>query len=149
LPSAVVEALPAGDPLVLTYPYPLPADDGAMLWQAEAGFPFRLSGVYGMVPQHDGRPAPRAPLLRPAAVQEYFAAQEDPTRSFYPRPSPNVDMVAQVRDYVVRQRVDAVLVNLSATNAPRVRDVFSTAFGPPRLTSDGFELWVTGGRRPK
>ena len=148
LPSAVVTALPAGDPLVLTYPYPLPADDSAMLWQAEAGFPFRLSGVYAMVPQRDGRPAARAPLLHPAAVQEYFAAEETGSLFSYPRPSPNVDMVAQAREFVVRQHVDAVLVNLSATNAVRVGDMFSTALGPPRLTSGGFELWVTGTRRP-
>jgi hypothetical protein len=141
LPSAVVKALPAGDPLVLTYPYPLAAHDSAMLWQAEAGFPFRLSGVYAMVPQRDGRPAPQAPLLHPDAVQEYLAAEETSPR--YPRPSPNVDMVAQVRDFVVSQHVDAVLVNLTATNAAGVADMFSAAFGPPRLTSGGFELWVT------
>ena len=86
LPSAIVRALPAGDPLVLTYPYPLPAGDSAMLWQAEAGFPFRLSGVYAMVPQGDGRPAPRAPLLHPAAVQEYLAAEETGSISNYPGP---------------------------------------------------------------
>ena len=148
LPSAVVRALPAGDPLVLTYPYPIPADDSAMLWQAEAGFPFRLSGVYAMVPQRDGRPAPRAPLLQPAVVQEYFAAEEDGSRPSYPAPSPNVDMVAQVREFVVRQHVDAVVLNLSATNAARVGDMLSTALGPPRLTSGYFELWVTSGSRP-
>jgi hypothetical protein len=148
LPSAVVQALPAGDPLVLTYPYPLTAADSAMLWQAEAGYPFRLSGVYAMVPRPDGRPTAQAPLVQPEAVQEYFAAEEAGV-SNYPSPPRNVDMVAQLREFVARQRVDAVLVNLSATNAARVRNVFSIALGPPRLTSGGFELWVTGGRRPK
>ncbi len=118
-----------------------------MLWQAEAGFPFRLSGVYAMVPQGDGRPAPRAPLLHPAAVQEYLAAEETGSISNYPRPSPNVDMVAQVREFVVHQHLDAVLVNLSATNGSRVGDMFATALGPPKVTSGGFELWVTGKSR--
>ena len=148
LPSAVVRALPAGDPLVLTYPYPLPNDDQAMLWQAEAGFPFRLFGVYAMVPQRGGQPAPWGPLLRPAAVQGYFAAEETGSRSNYPRPSPNVDMAAQVKEFVASQHVNAVLVNLSATNAARVGDLFSKALGPPRLTSGGFELWVTGKSGP-
>ncbi|MGA8362220.1 MAG: hypothetical protein WB793_11415, partial [Candidatus Dormiibacterota bacterium] len=143
LPSAVVRALPAGDPLVLTYPYPLPAHDSAMVWQAEAGFPFRLSGVYAMVPQSDGRPAARASLLHPAAVQEYLGAEEGGSLFSYPRPSPNVDMVAQVREFVVRQHVDAVVVDLSATNAARVAHTVSTALGTPRVTSGGFELWVT------
>jgi hypothetical protein len=147
LPSAVVRTLPSGDPLVLTYPYPLAADDSAMVWQAEAGFPFRLSGAYAMVPQNDGRPGVQAPLLQPEAVQEYFAAEETGSRSSYPRPAPNVDMVAQVRDFVVRQHVDAVVVDVSSANAARVRHLFSAALGSPRLTSDGFELWVIGGRR--
>jgi hypothetical protein len=142
LPSAVVKALPAGDPLVLTYPYPVHNHDNAMLWQAEAAFPFRLYGVYAMVPQRDGRPAPQAPLLHPEAVQEYLAAEEKSSSS-YPPPSRNVDIVAQVREFVVRQHVDAVLVNLSATNAPRVANMLSAALGPPRLTSGGFGLWVT------
>jgi hypothetical protein len=145
LPAAVVRALPANDPLVLTYPYPLPERDGAMLWQAEAGFPFRLSGVYAMVPERDGRPATEAPLLQPYAVQEYLDAQESGSTPRYPKPPPNVDMAAQVKDFVVRQHVDAVLVNLSASNAAEVANTFSAALGPPKVTSGGFELWVTGG----
>ncbi len=143
LPSMVARSLPRGDPLVLTYPYPVTSHDSAMLWQAEAGFSFRLSGVYAMVPQRDGRPAPQAPLLHPEAVQEYFDTEETRSKPSYPRPSPNVDMVAQVREFVVRQHVDAVLVNLSATNAARVGDMLSTALGPPRLVSGDWELWVT------
>ena len=147
LPPAVVATLPAHDPLILTYPYPLPEHPSAMVWQAEAGFPFRLSGVYGMVPQDDGRPSTQAPLLHPYAVQEYLDVEE--SRSFlrYPEPSPNVAMAAQVKDFVVRQHVDAVLVNLSAHNAAEVATTFSAALGPPELTSGGFALWVIEGTR--
>jgi hypothetical protein len=145
LPSPVVEALPAGDPLVLTYPYPLTEHDSAMLWQAEAGFTFRLSGVYASVPQHDGRPAGQAPLLHPYAVQEYLDVEESWPYLRYPEPSPNADMVAQVKDFVVRQHVDAVLVNLSASNAAKVANTFSAALGLPKLTSGGFDLWVIEG----
>jgi hypothetical protein len=141
LPPAVVGALPGGDPLVLAYPYPLPGQDGAMLWQAEAGFPFRLSGAYAAVPQRDGRPTAQAPLLRPYAVQEYLNVEESRYLR-YPAPSPNVDIVAQVRDFVVRQHVDLVLLNLSASNAAKVANTFSAALGRPKLTSGGFELWV-------
>jgi len=143
LPLAVTRALPAGNPLVLAYPYPLTADDMAMLWQAEADFPFRLFGVYAMVPQLDGRPAAQSPLLYPPAVQEYLAAEEVGSISYYPAVSPLVNEVAQTRDFVVRQHVGAVLVSLSAPNATTVARTFSAALGPPKLTSGGFELWVT------
>jgi len=148
LPPAVAGALPAHDPLVLTYPYPLPEHDSAMLWQAEAGFPFRLSGAYAAVPQHDGRPAGQAPLLHPFAVQEYLDVEESWPYLRYPRPAPNVAMAAAVKDFVVRQHVDAIMVDLSAANAAKVANTFSAALGPPKLTSGGFELWVTGGRTP-
>ena len=147
LPPAVVEGLPGGDPLVLTYPYPLPERDSAMVWQAEAGFPFRLSGAYASVPQHDGRPAGQAPLLHPYAVQEYLDAEESWPYLRYPAPSPNVAMAAQVEDFVVRQHVDAVLVDLSAHNAGKVANTFSAALGRPELTSGGFDLWVVEGTR--
>jgi hypothetical protein len=145
LPPAVVRALPAHDPLVLTYPYPLPEHNRAMVWQAEARFPFRLSGVYAAVPQHDGRPASQAPLLRPYAVQEYLDVQESWPYLRYPRPSPHVAMATQVRAFVVRQHVDAVLVDLSAHNAAKVANTFSGAFGRPTLTIAGFDLWVIEG----
>jgi hypothetical protein len=143
LPSAVTRALPAGNPLVLTYPFPLTHDDMAMLWQAEAGFPFRLFGVYAMVPQLDGRPAAESPLLNPPAVQEYLAAEDVGSISHYPAVSPLVNEVAQTKDFVVRQHVGAVLVSLSAPNATAVARTFSAALGAPKVTSGGFELWVT------
>jgi hypothetical protein len=145
LPPPVASVLSARDPLVLTYPYPLPEHNIAMLWQAEAGFSFRLSGVYAKVPQHDGRPASQAPLLHPYAVQEYLDAEESWPYLRYPRPSPNVALAAQVKDFVIRQHVDAVLVDLSASNAAKVANTLSAALGRPKLSSGGFELWVIDG----
>ena len=81
-------------------------------------------------------------------MQEYLGAEEAGAKSDYPRPSADVDMVAAAKAFVARQHVDAVLVSLSATNAARVSAVFSRALGPPKLTSGGFELWVTGRSRP-
>ena len=141
LPSAVVTALPAGDPLVLTYPYPLTSADDAMLWQAEARYPFRLSGVYAMVPQRNSGPAAQAALVRPDAVQEYFAVEEGGI-SNYPKPPPNADIVTLTKDFVFRQHIDAVVVDLSSANAARVARVFSSALGRPKVTSGGFEVWV-------
>jgi hypothetical protein len=142
LPSAVTRAFPAGNPLVLAYPYPLTDEDMAMLWQAEDDFSFRLVGVYAMVPQLDGWPAAQSPLLQPPAVQEYLAAEEAGL-STYPAVSRRVDEAAQTRDFVNHQHVGAVLVSLSAPHATSVARTFTAALGPPKLTSGGFELWVT------
>jgi hypothetical protein len=81
-------------------------------------------------------------------VQEYLAVEEVGSRSDYPRPSPYVDVVAQVKEFVDRQHIGAVLVNISAINAAEVGNKFSRALGPPTLTSGGFELWVTGRSTP-
>ena len=143
LPLAVTRALPGGNPLVLAYPYPLTDHNTAMLWQAEADFPFRLFGVYAMVPQFDGQPDPYSPLLNPPAVQEYLAAEEAGPKSPYNDVSPLVNMVAETRVFVVRQHVGAVLVDRAAPHAATVAKTFSAAFGPPTLTRGGFELWVT------
>lgn len=147
LPSAIVRALPTDNPLVLTYPYPLTGGDSAMVWQAEAGFPFRLSGVYAQVPQPDGQPKAQAPLVHPEAVQEYFAAEETGATSSYPKLPPHARLVTPVRAFVAGQHVDAVVVSLSAPHGGAVAELFTTALGPPRLTAGGFELWITGSSR--
>jgi hypothetical protein len=115
----------------------------AMLWQAEAGFSFRLFGVYAMVPQFDGGPEAQSPLLHPPAVQEYLASEEVGSISSYSAVAPGVNVVMQTREFVVHQHVGAVLVSLSAPNATKVAKTFSAALGPPKFTSGGFELWVT------
>jgi hypothetical protein len=56
-------------------------------------------------------------------------------------------MVTQVKDFVVRRHVDAVLVDLSAHNAAKVANTFSAALGHPKLTNGGFDLWVIEGTR--
>lgn len=140
LPPAVTRALPAGDPLVLTYPYPITGHDMAMLWQAASGFRFRLMGVYAMVPQTDGSPGAQSPLMSPPAVQEYLGAEED-ADSPYPGVAPRVDVAAETKAFVGRHHVDAVIVNLAARNSGTVARMFTTALGQPELTSRGFEVW--------
>lgn len=143
LPSTITKALPANNPVVLTYPYPRVGQDTAMLWQAGAGFSFRMVGVYAMVRQPNGSPAPESPLLDPSAVQLFLAAEGGgPNRISAPDLS-LADLAGQTRDFVVRQHVGAVLLSLSAPNATTVSAMFSSALGPPSLTSHGFELWIT------
>jgi hypothetical protein len=143
LPTAVTRAIPAGDPTVLTYPYPRTSHDTAMLWQAAAGFSFRLVGVYAMVPQPDGSPAPQSPPLDPPSVQVFLSAEEG-AQGVGGLPLASLPGLAvETREFVVRQHVGAVLVSLAEPNAATVARVFSAALGPPTLATEGFELWVT------
>jgi hypothetical protein len=117
-------------------------DDGAMLWQAEAGFSFRLSRIYAMVPQRDGRPDAESPLLHPYVVQEYLATEEVGSISDYPRVPADHNVAPQIKIYVARQHVGAILISRSAPNATAVARTLNAALGPPKLTDRNFELWV-------
>ena len=54
LPSNVLRAIPAGDPVTITYPYSTFLEPTPMLWQAEDGFDFRLLGGYAYHPDASG-----------------------------------------------------------------------------------------------
>jgi len=52
--TAAVDVIPSGS-MVLVAPYPRPDVPAAMLWQAQAGYRFRLPGCYCTVPGPDGK----------------------------------------------------------------------------------------------
>ena len=94
--AAVVRALPAGDPLVLTYPYPVTASDSAMVWQAEAGFPLPAVRVCTRwCRKATARPRHRRRSSTPTRSRSISRPKRSGSRSDYPRPSPNVDMVGR------------------------------------------------------
>ena len=147
LPVAVTKAIPAGNPIILAYPYPIAPEDQANLWQAGARRSFRLFGVYGFVAGVGRRSTTIPPLLNPPAVQEYLVG-EDGVRRFYPANpqfypvSPSLDqVVSQTRIFVARYGVQAVLVDLAAPHGRTVADMFTTALGQPVVTSGQFDLW--------
>lgn len=139
LPSAVTTALPPGRPIVLTYPYPLISQDTAMLWQAEAGFSFRLIGVYARVPQTNGAPGSQAPPLDPPEVQDFLSAEESSSGAG----NIPAGLAMETRQFISAHHVGAIIVSLSAPRAAAVARTFSTAIGAPNLVSGGFEIWVT------
>jgi len=148
LPASVTKALPADNPLVLAYPYPIAPEDQANLWQADAHLSFRLFGVYGFVPGVGGRSTTIPPLLSPPGVQE-FLVEEDGIRRFYPGnkefypASPPLDQVVkQARILSHRYGIQAVLVDLSAPHGRTVTEMFITALGQPSVTGGQFDLWI-------
>ncbi len=141
LPVAVTRVLPSGNPIILSYPYPVFPEDRAFLWQAGAQFSFRLLGVYGRVPGPDLRASTIPPLLNPPAVQEYLVA-EDGLSDYYPAPPPLKQVVGQTRIFAARQDVRGVLVDLAAPHGKTVAQIFTDALGQPLVTSGQFVLWT-------
>ena len=125
---------------VLTYPYPLYADDSAMLWQAESLMRFSLLGGYALT----GRPRGATVLparLRPVAVEALFAS--DSTLSYFPmRNPPDATSVAPslVRRFVANNHVNAIVIDMSRQGAAELAQLVTQAFGGPREL-EGFEVW--------
>ena len=63
LPASLRRAVPAGDPVAITYPYATGNTPQSMLWQAEDNFGFRLLGGYGY---HAVRPSIDPSILLPS-----------------------------------------------------------------------------------
>ena len=126
--------------VVLVYPYPLYADDSAMLWQAESLMRFSLLGGYAL----SGRPHGATILparLRPVEVESLFAA--DSTLSYFPmRNPPATTSVApsSVRRFVANNHVSAIVIDMSQPGAPALSHLVGQTFGAPREL-EGFAVW--------
>ena len=112
------------------------------MWQAGARFSFRLLGLYGLVPGFEGRATYLPPLLDPPAVQEYLVAADGLASGYYPAPPPLKRVVSQIRVFVSRWNVKAVILSLDSPHGPPVANVFTAAFGQPTVTSGQFDLWT-------
>lgn len=145
LPNAVLRAIPAGDPVALTFPYATPLQSQAMGWQASAGFPFRLMGGYGYHP--DGRSSVEAwpDLMAPRGLQQFLAGAM-PGGPYGPRPALTPRLVSATRLALQAYDIRVVIVEQSAAGSPAVVELFSEAIGRPQLAAGGFELWGTGHR---
>lgn len=146
LPAGLTKALPADDPIVLAYPYPVAPEDQADLWQAGDRLSFRLVGVYGFVPGAGRRSTVITPLLNPPSLQE-FLVREDGLDTLYPAPPPVGQVISQAKIFVARYDVQAVIVDLATLHSRTVAKMFTAALGRPSITTGEFELWNSKIRR--
>ncbi len=70
LPAILRQAVPAGDPVAITYPYATSFNMQPMLWQAESGFEFRLLGGYAYHPDSSGHPTLWPSVMNPPGLQD-------------------------------------------------------------------------------
>jgi hypothetical protein len=149
LPVQIRQAIPAGDPVALTYPYATYFHVQPMVWQVNDGFGFRLLGGYGFQPwPHSAdpsgyigldRPLEPAPM-DPEGLQRFLANQEGVTL-YGPRPPLNGSLVGVTRATLSKYHVKVVIVDRSAHGSRLVVKLFKMALGLPTATAGSFVLW--------
>jgi len=149
LPIQIRQAIPAGDPVAVTYPYATYFHTQPMVWQVNDDFGFRLLGGYGFHPwPHSAdpsgyigldRPLEPAPM-NPEGLQRFLANQEG-VRMYGPRPPLNSSLVGVTRATLSKYNVKVVIVDRSAAGSRRVAELFRMALGLPTATAGSFILW--------
>ncbi len=149
LPASVRHAVPAGDPVAITYPYvAVETTNGEittqpLLWQAEDGFGFRLLGGYSYHPVRTGiDPSILGPsIMRPPELQEFLAGLNPPS-AYGPPLLVSPELVSSTRATVSKYHIRLVIVDRSVAGSGEVTELFDDALGPPRVSGGQFSLWA-------
>jgi hypothetical protein len=148
LPTAVARAIPPGDPIALTYPFPSVMGMPAMMWQVGENFRFRLLGGYSYHPTATGAPTPYPSPMRPPDVEQFLTASGGfALFGFAPEVSPH--LVASTRTYLSRYQVRLVVVDRSVGDSGAVMELFEDALGQPKLSVGNFAVWADWHGVPK
>ncbi len=149
LPAALTRAIPAGDPVAITYPYDVGETDQPMLWQVEDDFRFRLLGGYAYHAYSNNLSLaslfPRP--MTPPGPQQFLANQEGVSR-FGPGLPVNPKLVARTRSAVSRYDVRLVIVDRSMGGSGAVLELFNDALGSPKVSAGHFSMWADWHGRP-
>jgi hypothetical protein len=149
LPTQIRQAIPAGDPVALTYPYDTYFHVQPMVWQVNDDFDFQLLGGYGFHPwPHSADPSgylgldrPLEPTpMNPAGLQRFLANQEGVTL-YGPRPPLDSSLVGVTRATLSKYDVKVVIVDRSAAGSRSVARLFRMALGLPTATAGSFDIW--------
>jgi hypothetical protein len=139
LASAEARSIPKGS-VVLSYPYNAPPWNYAMLWQADARFPFKLIGGYGVTPNPGNVDYPA--LLQPAAMYNLFEAAWNDAK---PPPFDEATF-SQMRRFCITWHVSTILVVPIAGDLKAVERYLTAALGPGQMV-DGVDVWSNVGAR--
>jgi len=159
LPAKVRLAIPSGDPVGITYPYANGAlSYGPIIWQADAGYAFRLLGGYGAhrVPRSkcpeshlQTKSCNLMPeLMSPPGLQQYLDCNS--ISCPYGGPPPvRSELVAATRATISRYRVRLIIVDRSFVGSGHVVDLFTEVLGPPCISVDQFSVWTGWNGSPR
>ncbi len=146
--SGGVDRIATGS-VALTYPYATPLHSQPMVWQAVTGMRFSLIGGYALIPDAAGVPTLFPSVLPPRAVQDFLIDQAGGVPFYDSGPvADDAALVAEVRQFVLRYRVDVVLVASATRNADEVDGLFRRALGYPPVIGGGVDAWYDVQRAP-
>ena len=144
LPAALRTAIPKGDPVAITYPYPTLFTDPAQQplgWQMESGYNFRLLGGYAHFTDPHGDDLTLPTRMSPPGLQAFLSHL---TLFYGPRVPVGPKLVSITRTTLTNYDVRLVIVDRSAPGSGPVVQLFTDALGPPKVSSGGFSLWTPG-----
>jgi hypothetical protein len=160
LPAKVSRAIPAGAPIAITYPHAYGSQlTDPLVWQAEAGFSFRVLGGYAFHPdlQNKGSDIPNP--LKPNDLQNFLVLSEflnSPTERYLlgrhgslPPPPITPGLIAATRTTLSRYNVRLIIVDRSYPHSKGVMTLFRQTLGPPTLSDDRFSLWKVAPPPPR
>jgi hypothetical protein len=141
LPQAIKAAIPAGDPVAITYPYPSYPLIQPMLWQADTGFRFRLLGGYAWRPGPHGAPKFSPIPMSPPELQQFLGGEEHAYGYGLPAPI-GPKLLESAREAIERYDVRMVIVDTSAAGGAQALTLFTEVLGSPSATADHFSIWT-------
>ncbi|MFZ0995054.1 MAG: hypothetical protein WAO09_03610 [Candidatus Dormiibacterota bacterium] len=141
LPASLVRAIPAGDPIALTYPYDTAGVTEPMVWQETDAYSFRILGGYAYIRGADGHGTTLAARMSPPGTQQFLTAQEGAVYLGQRLPL-TPELVATTRATISTYDIRVVIVDRSFPGSGPVLKLFTEALGPPEATSGHYSLWA-------
>jgi hypothetical protein len=141
LPTTIARVVKPGT-VVLTFPFATPANTQPMAWQASAHMQYRMMGGYANIVVPGKSVGQRWPLLlKPHSVQDILGFTHIGDRFPQP-PIPDPGIEAQLRQYLVRYSIGAVVAWTSPAEFAFVYQYLLAAIGPPQITGHNFDIWL-------
>ena len=154
LPTSIRQVIPVGDPVAITYPYA----DGSLilqplLWQADDGYGFRLTGGYSGGSFHPDSTSGGAVGTESDEPSWPAEVPPRPGELLSPRESYRIpggcgtipltpDLVATARTTLSKYDVGLVIIDRGYPEAVDVLDLFRRALGAPTVSAGAFTLWI-------
>ena len=140
--TRAVRNIPFGS-VLLAYPYPSPPIyNQAQLWQAEAGFRFKLLGGYAIFRTPNGSGSPIPPVLNPSVVQDIFsiALVGSGATGTASSISPDKSTLDDIRTFLHTYRVATIAIDPIGDQPELAIDYVSDVLGHPSVEG-GMNVW--------